>query len=373
MEDAPITDDRELPMCPLIGQAKRIASALFTLGVLTACGGDPTNSKHDSASVGGSVDARPVAFADAFALVDTIALEEPDSAVVARLSGIDVGPNGDIAIADASEANVKVYERDGRLLRVLGRKGGGPGEFSEPRYPRFRRDGSLLVAEGDGRVSVFASSGDFVRSYRLDRTVFISSFDVLPGGDLLTASVGKPGGTLFRYDSLGHAVQAYLPFATLPIDEQPTEPLWQTVAQYRAAARAETAFVFLTISDSVWRVDLRSGKTSASQIRFPGYARPTLPEMGAYRRSADRFAWIKRAHVVMSPVVSSNGLGVSFVQGILNYGDPTVFVFQKPDGTWISIADAPPIIHMSAGEILTIHRPNDDRTVLGRYRYLEGQ
>jgi hypothetical protein len=73
--------------------------------------------------------------------------EQNDSVLVAKFGPIEIGATGDFLIPDLSEGNVKHYARDGHLIRVIGRKGKGPGEFMTPFFARFLRGDSLLVAD----------------------------------------------------------------------------------------------------------------------------------------------------------------------------------------------------------------------------------
>jgi hypothetical protein len=79
---------------------------------------------------------------------------------------------------------VLVYESGGPALRVIGRRGGGPGEF--------RGDLSLVVDAGDtihvlernnGEIQTFPAEGDFIRGFplsgRMDSFVLLSSGEFL--------------------------------------------------------------------------------------------------------------------------------------------------------------------------------------------------
>jgi hypothetical protein len=73
-----------------------------------------------------------------------------------------------IAIADAYQRNVKVFDGTGALRRTIGRVGDGPGEFRSPASLGVLTDGRLAVVdEGRGMLSLFDTSGTFHRSVRL--------------------------------------------------------------------------------------------------------------------------------------------------------------------------------------------------------------
>ncbi len=89
-----------------------------------------------------------------------------------RVGGIDVDRDGDIYVMETMVPEIRVFSPEGKLLRRIGRRGAGPGEFERaPRfgvvgdtvwaiayYPDritlFRRDGTLLSARNAESVSV---------------------------------------------------------------------------------------------------------------------------------------------------------------------------------------------------------------------------
>lgn len=68
-----------------------------------------------------------------------------------------------IAVADGLANEIRVFDADGRFLRILGRRGRGPGEFDGLRA--LKRAGDTLIGvDGQLRAQVFASDGALVRS-----------------------------------------------------------------------------------------------------------------------------------------------------------------------------------------------------------------
>lgn len=86
----------------------------------------------------------------------------PSFGLAARLA-VDSG--GNIYIADILDANVKVFDENGTLVRSFGRRGQGPTEFS--RHIRAIAVAGEMVAVSDlghRRLSVWTTSGEFVKS-----------------------------------------------------------------------------------------------------------------------------------------------------------------------------------------------------------------
>ena len=46
------------------------------------------------------------------------------------IRNIAIGPNGSIYLTQGQEQEIRVYDAQGKYVRNIGRKGGGPGEFT---------------------------------------------------------------------------------------------------------------------------------------------------------------------------------------------------------------------------------------------------
>jgi hypothetical protein len=70
-----------------------------------------------------------------------------------------------IYIADSGNERVLVFDFDGKLQKIIGRKGQGPGEFSNPTGLDILDDGGLAVADtNNNRIQIFDKSWEFVKS-----------------------------------------------------------------------------------------------------------------------------------------------------------------------------------------------------------------
>ena len=82
-------------------------------------------------------------------------------------TGLTVGPDGNIYVADTHYHRVLVYSPGGTRVRQFGRYGQGDGCFIYPTDVAFAADGRMFVSEygGNDRVSVFAPDGEFIESF----------------------------------------------------------------------------------------------------------------------------------------------------------------------------------------------------------------
>jgi len=71
---------------------------------------------------------------------------------------------GEIYVADSRAHDIKIFNDSGKLLRTLGHRGAGPGEFNAPTYLSFAH-GRLYVTDTlNARVQIFDRTGKFIRA-----------------------------------------------------------------------------------------------------------------------------------------------------------------------------------------------------------------
>jgi len=82
-------------------------------------------------------------------------------------TGLGVGPDGRIYVADTHYSRVLVFAPDGREVMRFGHRGTGPGEFILPTDVLVTRDGFIYVGEysGNDRISRFAPDGRYLSSF----------------------------------------------------------------------------------------------------------------------------------------------------------------------------------------------------------------
>jgi hypothetical protein len=92
--------------------------------------------------------------------------EEPKEATLYRPRGILVDENDCIYVSDYQDAMIKVFDRQGKFVRAIGRKGQGPGEFQAMTAMDFLPDGRLLVFDIQSRrTSLFDRTGRFINGH----------------------------------------------------------------------------------------------------------------------------------------------------------------------------------------------------------------
>jgi len=83
-------------------------------------------------------------------------------------SDIEVDPHRSmIYIADSGNHRVLVFDFQGKLIKIIGREGQGPAEFSNPTGLYILEDGGLAVADVDNnRIQIFDKTWEFVKSIK---------------------------------------------------------------------------------------------------------------------------------------------------------------------------------------------------------------
>jgi hypothetical protein len=86
-----------------------------------------------------------------------------------QIYGVDVDRDGDIYVLEGSVPEIRVYDADGQILRRIGGRGEGPGEFNST--PRFGVQGDTVWATERGRITLFDRQGRVLSTGRTDGVV----------------------------------------------------------------------------------------------------------------------------------------------------------------------------------------------------------
>lgn len=126
---------------------------------------------------------------------------------------------GRLHVLDRMESRVVVFDPDLRPLRVIGRKGEGPGEMRTPSMGAQTNSvaaggGLVVVVDGRRRVHVFGSDGGFRTRFESPRSV--TDVAITTEGRILCAQTGDDQ-ALIEYSVSGDSLRAY-GTPTLPID-----------------------------------------------------------------------------------------------------------------------------------------------------------
>ena len=110
----------------------------------------------------------PMYSEDVLSLVEELSIGEVEGReeyVFSQVRDIEVDETGRIYALDIKEANVKVFNQDGKYIRTIARKGRGPGELQSPNDIYIDDKDKIYISDVETRrLSVFNKQGDFVSS-----------------------------------------------------------------------------------------------------------------------------------------------------------------------------------------------------------------
>lgn len=331
-------------------------TALISAAALAAC---------DAPRSGPSVGVAPAApFSGVMQPVRTVVLRTSPSSPIVGLSGIDLAADGKLVVTDVSNVSAQLFSADGRLLRILGGKGSGPGEFQVPQSPRFGPDGRIHVLDfRHKRISVFHPDGRPDREVPLRQLSRVTAIEPEPGGTYLvsgTRASADPN-TIFRLGADGQVIRGFLPIrhhapAALR-DPGMLDGLRRAV--FALSADGDTAYVALSTADSLWTLDTRSGAYRVAPLAVRGYRPPVAPRPGMLSlREVTEWgrSWTNAASVI----TAGGTVAVPFVRGIQLQGDSSTLAVRRPDGTWSSVDDAPVLVRGSHGYFIGVRDPLAD-------------
>jgi len=94
---------------------------------------------------------------------------KPEMAMLNKPLDLKVDDQGRVYVMDWGDVHIKVYDRQGRFLRTIGRKGQGPGEFDMPAFFDLMSGGKICVLDGrQRRITILTNEGQYVSSFRFD-------------------------------------------------------------------------------------------------------------------------------------------------------------------------------------------------------------
>ncbi|HEX6938571.1 MAG TPA: hypothetical protein VF158_04115 [Longimicrobiales bacterium] len=242
----------------------------------------------------------------------TIALEESDSVLtVAPIVVPD--PFGGFLVADAREAQVRLYDERGRVKKLVARPGSGPREVRVPTaVVRRLADGHILVADVlAGAILEFDSAGsNELRRYPVSFPIS----GLLDLGDALLTS-GVPGTTrggeppmLLQFWDGTFDRGGFFPLPAVRV----APAVARTYGYTTATVSGDEIFAAYALSDTLY-VFSRSGEpVEKIGLNLNYWSLPTTPPVGAPRSPARR-AWEEQLTRISDVYVVGDRILVQYV------------------------------------------------------------
>jgi hypothetical protein len=131
-----------------------------------------------------------------------------------RISAVAVDDGGRIYVLDYSDAELRVFDRAGKHIRTIGRRGQGPGEFIAPFSLGITAQNTIMVHDlMNRRISYFSLDGGFLNSFSTGDLVMVGT-DVDAAGNIIslvfTSGPGEQVLELKRFDRRKNTLASYL-------------------------------------------------------------------------------------------------------------------------------------------------------------------
>jgi len=182
---------------------------------------------------------------DVFSLEEELIIEAKETnqeeEVFQAIVSLAIDNQGNIYVLDKKAGNVKVFDVNGKFLKTIGRKGGGPGEFGTPESCVLTPNNELCVYDSGRRIiHIFDIDGEFERELPASLPFFEGPKFTSKGE--MVASYGvlgeEPYFVLKKFDS---EMNPLLSFASIPILKLPKVHV----------------FIYYAASDLKWDVNYR--------------------------------------------------------------------------------------------------------------------
>jgi len=162
-------------------------------------------------------------------------VEGPEEYMFSRIRSLAVEDEERIYVLDSKEAHVKVFDRQGKYIRTIGRKGQGPGELQSPLSVYITGQNELVVEDMTRQLAFFSLEGEFKRNQLTAKTGAMA-IDLDSEGNIVATVIVReqenPRYELQKFDpelNYLHSLGSYpLPSAT-PGSYNPFRPAMQSV------------------------------------------------------------------------------------------------------------------------------------------------
>ncbi len=190
-------------------------------------------------------------------------LTDPDQALTAfNANQLAVADDGTMFIGQSQDGQIRVYNQDGALLRVIGRSGEGPGEFARLMTIGLQEGELYGVDLINASVEFFTPGGEYLRTKTFRESPESESrpsppYTLFPDGTGI-ASPGRPVGldstfTYLRVDSLGVVLDTLLEFPSSRVSA--SIETGTTRASIRRPFGGPTPFAVSPDGQITWTVD----------------------------------------------------------------------------------------------------------------------
>jgi len=148
----------------------------------------------------------------------SIGEKETEDYMFSEIFSFDVDDDGNIYVLDTKEACIKVFDRDGKHIRVIGRKGQGPGEIQMASQMHITAANEILLYDtANRRISFFSFEGECLKEIPAGKYMFARTIPDSKGNIIAQSLIfgEKPVYEIIKFDSYLNPI---LTLKTLPAE-----------------------------------------------------------------------------------------------------------------------------------------------------------
>jgi hypothetical protein len=138
----------------------------------------------------------PIYKEDIFSLEEELLIgeaESKDEYMFSQVIDVDVDYEGRIYILDSREAHIVVFDKKGKYLATIGRKGQGPGEMQKPQSIQITPQKEIMVNDmGARKLLFFNFEGKFVKGVSTAKMTYFNN-PVIDSKNNIIANITVPG------------------------------------------------------------------------------------------------------------------------------------------------------------------------------------
>ena len=164
---------------------------------------------------------KPIYNKDIFSLKEELSIgraEGQDEYMFSQIRHIAVGEDESIYILDSKEAHIKVFDKDGKYLRTIGRPGQGPGELNRPDTISVNQN--ELMVHKVRRLSFFSLNGEFLRNVPTKGVWSLSAMIDSKGYILVTEGPLDPKNPRYMFKKFDSKMNLLSEIASCPAPER---------------------------------------------------------------------------------------------------------------------------------------------------------
>jgi hypothetical protein len=109
----------------------------------------------------------------------------PEDVALKGIGDFVILKNGNVFISDIRTHSLKMFDSQGRFIKVVGQQGAGPGDLAHPSAPGYNGENIFVWEIGNQRFSFFSEKGEYIKSVKPKKRLMVKKIRPLNNGDVI--------------------------------------------------------------------------------------------------------------------------------------------------------------------------------------------